>query len=282
MNSLLQDDPQTDTGLPPATVREVTAARFYEDQLVPAMFGQYAPRLVAAAGIRAGHRVLDVACGTGVASREAGTVTGPDSPPTGVDISPGMLAVAAESCAAIDWRLGDAMDLPFADAVFDRVVCQFGLMFFADPVGALREMLRVLKPDGRLAVAVWNSISEAPGSTEMSAILERMAGSRAAEALSLPYRLGDTAELERLVSAAGIGNFEIETHAGEVRFPTVDLLIDAEIRGWLPIMGVQLDEALIEAVADECVRRFQPWIDPVNGALRTPTSAHILAGDRPR
>lgn len=276
MKIALPTDAPEAAGLPPASMQEINAARFYEHSLLPALFSQYAPRVVAAGGIRAGHRVLDVACGTGVVSREAATVTGDAALVTGIDISPGMLTVARDACPTLDWRPGDATDLPFADAVFDRVVCQFGLMFFSDPVKALEEMLRVLKPGGRIAVAVWDSISTAPCSAGMYEVLERMAGTRAAEAIRQPYRLGAIAQLEGLAQAAGMREFEIRTHAGEARFPDLRVLMDAEIRGWLPIMGVHLDEPLIEAIEHECARRLGEWID-ADGALRIPTSAHILA-----
>lgn len=282
MNMALTLDTEKLPWLPPVSDREIAAARFYDNRLVPALFAQYAPRMIEAADIDAGHDVLDVACGTGILTRGIAAVTGADSPPAGVDISPGMLAVAGERDAGVDWRHGDALKLPFADAGFDRVVCQFGLMFFADPAKALREMLRVLKPGGRLAVAVWNSISQAPASAEMVAILERMAGSRAADALRIPYCLGDTADLEGLANAAGIRDFEIETHAGKAIFPGLNVLVDAEIRGWLPLMNVHLNEPLVAAIEAECARRFAPWIDPADGVLCTPTSAHILSAARKR
>lgn len=69
-----------------------------------------------------------------------------------------MLAVARQLEPAVDWREGFAESLPFPDESFDAVVSQFGLMFFTDRRQALREMLRVLVPGGRLAVAVWDSL----------------------------------------------------------------------------------------------------------------------------
>ena len=280
MNSAVVTDIDTRPALPPASPAEIGAARFYEEQLVPALFQPYAPRLVAAARVAEGDRVLDVACGTGVVTCAVAERTGPQSLPVGLDVAPGMLAVAREANPEIDWRHGDAQALPFADASFDKVVCQFGLMFFAEPVKALEEMLRVLKPGGRIALATWNSISRNPGSAIMHSVLQRLAGARAAEALSLPYSLGDREHLVGLATAAGIGEIEIEAQAGEAHFPQLQVIIDAEIRGWLPIMGVNLDEPLIEAIEAECQQQFRNFIDAADGALRSPTSVHFLCGQR--
>jgi len=280
MNSVRIPDSGAVPDLPPASPSQLDAARFYEQQLVPALFRQYAPMLVAAARVAAGERVLDVACGTGVVTRVLAERVGPRATPVGLDIAPGMLAVARDAQPAIDWRHGDARSLPFADASFDIVVCQFGLMFFGEPMRALEEMLRVLKPGGRLAVSVWDEIVRNPGSAALVDILERLAGPAAAAALNLPFCLGDRGALESLAAAAGIGRIEIETLAGAAHYPRLQVLMDAEIRGWLPIMGVLLDEALIATIEDECERRLKQFIGPADGALRSPTSAHFLCGMR--
>ena len=131
-----------------------SAADVYEEFFVPALFLEPA-RLVARAGqIRPGQLVLDVACGTGVLARQIAQESGPDCV-IGIDRNEGMLSVARRLAPAISWQTGLAETLPFADSVFDRVVSQFGLMFFDDPTKALREMRRVVKTDGRMVVAVW-------------------------------------------------------------------------------------------------------------------------------
>src|SRR5690606_14144734 len=108
---------------------EVAAARAYEALFVPALFGQWAASVVDAAQVSTGERVLDVACGTGVLAREAQRRTGPAGHVTGLDPGVGMLAVAKELAPTVDWRQGMAESMPFADASFDAVVSQFGLMF---------------------------------------------------------------------------------------------------------------------------------------------------------
>lgn len=138
---------------------QITAAKAYEEFFVPALFGEWAPRVAAAARIRTGDHVLDVACGTGVLAREAASQVGPSGFVAAVDTSPGMLAVARSVAPRIEWREDKAEALPYPDSVSTS---QFGLMFFSDRRRALTEMQRVLKRGGRLAVAVWASLDSSP------------------------------------------------------------------------------------------------------------------------
>jgi SAM-dependent methyltransferase len=115
-----------------------------------------AARLVAHAGIRAGQRVLDVACGTGVvavtAARRGATVTA-------LDLTPELLARARENAriaaVSIDFHEGDVEQLPFESSSFDVVVSQYGHIFAPRPEVAVAEMLRVLKPGGTIAFSTW-------------------------------------------------------------------------------------------------------------------------------
>ena len=123
-----------------------SAAVAYERDFVPALFAQWPPVIVEIAQIAPGDRVLDVACGTGVLARGVLARVVPNGNVTGIDLNEGMLAVARSIEPRVDWRQGDAMRLPFAEGAFDAVVSQFAMMFFPDPVVALREMRRVLAP----------------------------------------------------------------------------------------------------------------------------------------
>ena len=271
---------ETTAALPAASTEDVDAARFYEEKFVPALFRPWAEPLIAAAAVSAGDRVLDVACGTGVVTRRIAAITGSEAPPTGLDIAPGMLQVARSIDAGIDWRHGDACALPFADASFDRVLCQFGLMFFPDRVGALAEMLRVLRPGGRLAVSVWDALAHNPGYAEKVRVLERVAGQAAADALRAPFCLGDGERLAELALQAGVRDPRVETQAGEARFSDTFEFVDLDLRAWLPVMQVYLDEATIRQVHEESIAPLQRYRDSKSGAIRLPASAHVLSGKR--
>ncbi|HKQ57492.1 MAG TPA: class I SAM-dependent methyltransferase [Candidatus Eisenbacteria bacterium] len=115
-----------------------------------------AANLVRFAGVRAGQRVLDVACGTGVV---AITAAGKGAKVSGLDLTPELLARARENSRVgqidIDWREGDAEQLPYADQEFDVVLSQFGHMFAPRPDVTIAEMLRVLKKGGTIAFSTW-------------------------------------------------------------------------------------------------------------------------------
>src|SRR5215218_1556352 len=188
-------------------------AELYERDLVPAIFGPWVEDLLAAADVRPGARVLDVACGpgarvldvacgTGVVARAAAPRVGPTGAVVGLDLSPAMLAAAAAlpsvAGAPIAWQEGNALALPFADRSFDVVVCQQGLQFFPDRLAAMREMRRVLVPGGRVALAVWRPIEHSPGFAVFADALDRHIGP---DLLAGPFSLGRGGA----ASAAGAG-----------------------------------------------------------------------------
>jgi ubiquinone/menaquinone biosynthesis C-methylase UbiE len=208
------------------------AAEIYEEFFVPALFQQWTPIVADAAGIKAGQRVLDVACGTGALAREAAGRTGGAGLVTGLDRNEGMLAMARRIAPTIEWKAGRAEQLPFPDASFDAVVSQFGLMFFDDRVRALREMRRVLKPGGRLAVAVWDRLENSPGYAAMAGLLERLFGRRIAGELHAPFALGDPESLRALFAEAGLGKAKVATYAGTARFPSIEAWVRTDVKGW--------------------------------------------------
>ncbi len=140
-----------------------TAAEVYEEYFLPALFAEWPSHVTDAADVRSGHRVLDVACGTGVLARHVAGLVGQDGSVTGVDINEGMLRVAKTKALHIEWVPAAAEALPFDDDSFDRVVSQFSLMFFENQTKAIEEMVRVLLPGSTFSVAVWDTLENTPG-----------------------------------------------------------------------------------------------------------------------
>jgi SAM-dependent methyltransferase len=265
------------TTLPNAPPEEVAAATAYENLHVPSLFRQWAPRVLDAVGVRSGERVLDVACGTGVLAREATARVGPSGGVAGVDPGAGMLAVAAQLEPGVEWRQGTAEALPYPDDVFDVTASQFGLMFFADREQALREMRRVTKPGGRIAVAVWDRLENSGAYPVEVELLERLAGTRAADALRAPFVLGDTTELAALFERAGLASVSITTRSGPASFPSVRTMVEADLRGWLPVMGVDLDEDLIARILREAEDMLARFVTP-DGRVAFDSPAHVVMG----
>jgi SAM-dependent methyltransferase len=264
----------------PTLPAQVDAAKAYEALFVPALFGQWAPKVADAAQIQPGQRVLDVACGTGILGREIAQRIGSAGHVVGVDPSPGMVAVAKQLAPAIEWREGVAESLPFPDQSFDAVVSQFGLMFFTDRRQALREMLRVLIPGGRLAVAVWGSLDTMPAYATEVALLERMAGRQGADALRAPFVLGDRKELAALFSEAGAASAQVTTHRGTARFPSIRTMVEADLRGWLPVMGVILNEDQIDRILQAAPQALGSYAT-ADGEVTFQLSAHLVAAKKP-
>lgn len=251
-----------------------SAADVYEEFFVPALFGEWGPRLCAVAGVTPRQRVLDVACGTGVAAREAARLTGENGRVTGLDRNQGMLAVARRKAPEIEWQLGQAEALPFEEASFDTVLSQFGLMFFEDRVRALKEMWRVLRPDGRLAVAVWDTVASSPGYASMLALLRRLFGTPAAEALQAPFALGEPAELAALFNEAGLGDARIETQVGTARFASIEAWVHTDVRGWT--LADMIDDAQYRRLLTAAKRELAVYADS-SGRVAFPAPAHIVS-----
>lgn len=247
----------------------------YEELWVPAVFGQWAKTVVAAADLDPDHRVLDVACGTGVLTREVASRLNDPGQVTGIDSNPGMLSVSMEHSKAIEWKQGSAEDLPFQDQRFDAVLCQFGLMFFSNRVKAIREMTRVLAPGGRLVLTVWDAIENIPAYSRSISAIEKYAGSKAREVLNSPFELGDADVLRATFREAGISDITIATHTGTARFPDLRSMLDADLRGWLPVLGIVLTEEDIHEIYSEASDSLREYIS-ANGNVTFHLPAHVV------
>jgi len=218
-----------------------SAPEIYERELVPAVFGPWAPVLIDLAQPKPGERVVDIACGTGIVARLAATKVGPTGLVAGIDLNPGMLAVARsieprDDAARLQFHEASADRLPFSDASFDIAYCQLGLQFFADRPASLREMRRVVSSNGRLALIVWREITESPGFESLAEILAQNIGPAAAAIMRAPFQLANADELSRLVAAADFRNVSVQRKVGAVEFPSVDRFVSSYIAG-SPLAG---------------------------------------------
>jgi SAM-dependent methyltransferase len=207
-----------------------STAETYEQTLVPGVTAGFAGLTLEAAKLKPGDRVLDVACGTGIVAREALRQLGPGAAVAGVDASEAMLAVARRLEPTIDWQQASAETLPFPDASFDVVACQFGLMFFTDRVAGLREMWRVLRPGGNLSIAVWDALEQSPGYAALYDVAESIAGTIVGEALRQPYALGEMDILLGLARQAKIPGARTDWWGGKATFPSLETLVASELR----------------------------------------------------
>lgn len=255
------------------------AAERYERWAVPFVLGPWAPGLLDLAALRAGERVLDIACGTGVVARLAARRVTPGGTVTGLDLNDGMLAVARRlqlpPGLTIDWRQGNALALPLADGVFDVVLCQQGLQFFPNRLKALGEMRRVLTPTGRVALSVWTGPS--PYFVAQREGLARYVSAEAATSTAAAFSLGDAAELRALLEEAGLRHVVVHHVRMTLRLPPPEEFLLRHLSG-VPagaIVAAASDEARASLVSHmkEATRAY------VDGyGLAVPQEVNVATG----
>jgi ubiquinone/menaquinone biosynthesis C-methylase UbiE len=257
-----------------------SAPEVYERELVPAVFGPWAPIMIKLAPPKAGDRVIDIACGTGIVARIAAARVGPSGAVAGVDLNPGMLNVArslktTDDAASVEWQEASTDNLPFPDGSFDVAYCQLGLQFFADRPAALREMRRVLSAKGHLAVMVWCGIHESPGFETFAEILERNVSPAAASIMRAPFGLSDASELSRLVAAAGFREITVQRKVGAVEFPSVERFVLSYVGGSPLASHVSQGSDLArEKLTDDTKLALEKYV--ANRGLSFPIAAHLL------
>jgi SAM-dependent methyltransferase len=210
--------------------------------------------LVARAGIGPGMDVLDVACGTGNASIPAARL---GARVTGLDVSPGLIAIArergAEANVEIDWLEGDAQSLPFDDDSFDRVISAIGHMFAPDHQRTADELMRVCRPDGRIAIACW-----APDGA-IGAMFQRLGAISPPppEGFQPPVLWGTEDHVRELLG----DHVEFERHNVEFNEPSPESYVDFMLGSFPPLIAMRAESG------DELVRNtYLDWANDVNDA----------------
>jgi SAM-dependent methyltransferase len=238
---------------------ETNSAEAYERYLVPAIFAPSAERLLDRVGIEPGQRVLDVGCGTGIVAR---TAAARGAHASGVDLNEGMLAVARSAAPDVDWQVGDAAALPFDDGSFDVVLSQQALQFMRDPVGALREMSRVMAPGGRAGVVVCRSLERNTGYEALAAAIERHTNADAGAGARSPFRPWDVADLRAVATDGGFGDVHVAIDLAAVRYPSAEGLLGWEVAS-SPLAQVfaSLPQATVESVVADLAQGVVQYSD---------------------
>lgn len=244
-----------------------TPAENYQRFFVPAIGAPVADDLIDIAGLQPGQRVLDVACGTGVATRLAAERVGAAGAVVGLDVNPGMLAVARSHSPpelSIEWSEASADSMPLPDEAFDVVLCQMGLQFVPDRRAALREMWRVLERGGRAIVTVPGP--KPPVFKIMSDALAHHLGPEAASFADLVFSLHDVDELAELLHSAGFREADVQAKPKILHLPApADFLWQYIYSTPIAQAAAQAGEAKRDALEREVCAQWQEFV--VEGAM---------------
>jgi len=258
-----------------------SAMSFYDEIMVPRWFEPWAQLLLDKLSPESGQTVVDVACGPGTVTRLVAQRVGPKGSVTGCDLSPAMLEIARskkplEGSAPIEYLECPADALGVPDGVVDLVTCQQGLQFFPDRVAALVEMRRVLRPGGKLGVAVWGSIEDCPPCLALANALGQVLGPDVADAYKGgPWGLADPDSLIQLAIDGGFTDVEVRRYELPIVFdggPSQLMLTlrAASVAATIAQLSEE-DQTALAAALDESSRRIT-----VNGIVSSHTVAHIL------
>ncbi len=198
--------------------------KFYDTLMVPLIFETYATDLAELVAAFAPGAVLETAAGSGVVARLLAPKLKPDARYVVTDLNQPMLDYAASRQGAdnrLTWRQADALALPFDDAAFDVVCCQFGAMFFPDRVAGYAEARRVLKAGGRFVFSVWDRIEENAFADDVTNAVATLFPNDPPRFLArTPHGYHDVALIRDDLRRAGFSNIMIETREKLSRAPS--------------------------------------------------------------
>ena len=231
----------------------------YERFFVPAIGAPLATDLIRLAALCSGERVLDVACGTGIVARLASQQVGATGRVTGLDVNPGMLAVARSITSpgtSTEWYEASAESMPLPDEAFDVVLCQLSLQLMPDKLSALKEMRRVLVHGGRMILNVPGPAGHIFGI--LAKAMERHISPEAASFVRQVFSLHDASELQRLTSDAGFRDVTVDAHTKVLRLPPPNDFLWQYVHS-TPLAGLvaQADEEERDALERDIVAEWQ-------------------------
>jgi ubiquinone/menaquinone biosynthesis C-methylase UbiE len=224
----------------------------YDRYMVPLIFEPFAEDLARRAAFFSPIAVLETAAGTGVVTRALAPQLSPGARYVVTDLNQPMLDHAASRQgpdSRIEWQQADALALPFENAAFDLVCCQFGAMFFPDRLSGYREAKRVLQPGGHFLFNVWDRIEENEFADEVTKALATMFPNDPPHFLKrTPHGYYDTALIRSELADAGFSQVTIETKAGQSRASSPRIPAVAYCQGTVLKSEIEArDAAMIEA-----------------------------------
>ena len=253
-------------------------AEAYEARFVPALFSEWATAVADATSVTPGMDVLDVACGTGVVTRTIADRLSDRGTVVGLDLNDAMLTVARRVRPDLDFRSGDAADLPFADESFDLVTCSMALFFLPDKVRALGEMARATRAGGTVAIVVPSSLDMQPAWKPFVDVAARHAGPEAISLLSTYWSCGDVDTLRAQLRSAGLPDMTVATTLGTAHFPSADAFVDTEVES-TPLIE-RISDDVLRAIRDDSRRALEEFVTP-DGRLDAPIECHIVTARKP-
>lgn len=257
--------------------------KLYDTHLVPLIFAPYATDLAQRLGSRSLSSVLEIAAGTGVVTRALASSLPDNVSIVATDLNQAMLdhGAAVGTKRAVEWRQADAMQLPFESAMFDAVVCQFGVMFFPDKSRAFAETLRVLKPGGVFLFNVWDRIEDNEFADVVTTSLESLFPNDPPRFLArTPHGYHDLRTIERDLANGGfsrvprVDTLAARSKATSFRIPAIAYCqgtpLGNEIEARAPTRLAEATDIAAEAIA----KRFG------RGAVDGKIQAHVVTIDR--
>ena len=251
----------------------------YDRYMVPLIFAPYAADLARRAVSLSPKAVLEIAAGTGAVTRALAPKLPADARYAATDLNQAMLDYAAAKQAPdhrVTWRQADAMALPFEDATFDLVCCQFGAMFFPDRPAAYREAKRVLKRGGHFLFSVWDRIEENVFADDVTNALAKLFPNDPPRFLArTPHGYHDTALIRRDLESAGFSRIEIETRAEQSQASSARLVAAAYCQGTVLRSEIEArDPGRLEAATDYAAQVIAEKHG--SGAVAAKIQAHVI------
>ena len=239
--------------------------KIYDTYLVPLIFESYARDVVERLASRSLGRILEIAAGTGVVTRAMSAALPESVAIIATDLNQSMLdhATALGTKRSVQWRQADAMQLPFEDATFDAVVCQFGVMFFPDKVKAFSEVRRVLRPGGVFVFNVWDRIADNEFAETIETALASLFPADPPRFLSrAPYGYHDRPTIERdladggFTASASISTVAARSLATSPRVPAIAYCQGTPLRGEIEARGASSLDESTDVAEDAIAKRF--------------------------